>query len=90
MVRLGGKVVRRSIEGSRLGRRPDLWLEALRAYAAHVRLRWWARPPFLPIPDGRYLAWRRETVYGDPRARIEAADLVAYLEWRRRLRRAAS
>lgn len=80
----------RRIEGSRLSRRPDLWFEALRAYGAHVRLRWWARPPFLPIPDRRYLAWRRETVYGHPDARIEPSDLVGYLEWRRRLRRAAS
>ncbi len=80
----------RSIDSRGLGRRPDLWWEALRALFAHARLRWWARPPFLPLPDRRYLAWRRETVYGDPQARIEGADLVAYLEWRRRLRRVTS
>ena len=83
---MGGMVVTRSQAGSVL-RRPDLWAEAVRALLAHRSLRWWSRPPFLPLPDQRYLAWRRETAYGDPAARIDPADLVAYLEWSRRFRR---
>ncbi len=86
---MGGMVVTRSQAGS-LARRPGLWPEAVRALVAHLPLRWWSRPPFLPVPDPRYLAWRRETAYGDPDARIEQADLVAYLEWRRRFRRSRS
>lgn len=86
---MGGMVITRSQVGC-VARRPGLWAEAARAWVAHLPLRWWTRPPFLPVPDRRYLAWRRETAYGDPEARIEPADLVEYLQWRRRLRRAIS
>ncbi len=68
--------------------RPDLWATGLRVLAGHIRRRWWAHPPFLPLPDPSHLAWRRFTLYGDPAHPIAAADLVSYLEWCRRYRRA--
>ena len=43
--------------------------------------RWWRRPPFLPVPDPAYLAFRLETQYGAPDARPLPADVVAYLRW---------
>jgi hypothetical protein len=60
--------------------RPSLWWTALRQALRLARPRWWASPPFLPVPDPEYLRFRFETQYGaaggpDPR------DLVAYLEW---------
>ncbi len=65
--------------------RVDLWWEGVRAAAAHLRRRWWAGSGvFAP----EHLAWRRATAYGSADHPIEPDDLVAYLEWRRRQRRA--
>jgi len=69
--------------------RPGLWLTALRQAWRLVPRRWWARPPFLPLPDREYLRFRLETQYGDPEHRPEPDDLVTYLEWCRREHAAA-
>ncbi len=69
-------------------RHPGLWGEALRAGAALTPRRWWRRPPFLPVPDRRYVAWRIATAYGRPDAPVAADDVLAYLRWRARQRRA--
>lgn len=44
---------------------------------------WWRHAPHLPLPDPAYLRFRFETQYGagDPDPR----DVVAYLEWCRRM-----
>jgi hypothetical protein len=68
-------------------RRVDLWVEGVRAALAHVRRRWWTRSA-VPTPSTTHLAWRRATAYGSADHPIEPDDLVAYLEWRRRQRRA--
>jgi hypothetical protein len=60
--------------------RPHLWATALRQAGRLARPGWWRRPPFLPIPDARYLAFRFETQYGAD-GRADPRDLVAYLEW---------
>ncbi len=60
--------------------RPGLWGTALRQAGRLARPRWWARPPFLPVPDPEYLRFRLETQYGA--GGVPAADdLVTYLEW---------
>ena len=64
-------------------RRPILWLEAWRAAADARCNQWWKR--LLLVPESDYLRWRTTTAYGDPGARVEAADLVRYLRWRRRV-----
>ena len=66
-------------------KRVDLWWEGMRAALAHVRRRWWRGSPVL---SPEHLAWRRATAYGSADHPIEPEDLVAYLEWRRRQRRA--
>lgn len=48
---------------------------------------WWQRPPFLPVPDPAYTAFRLETQYGDEGA-MTGADLVRYLAWCREEERA--
>lgn len=68
--------------------RVDLWTVGARVLVGHMRRRWWARAPFLPVPDPEHLAWRRATLYGDPDHPISAEDLVGYLEWCRRQRAA--
>jgi hypothetical protein len=60
--------------------RPGLWPTALRTAARTARTRWWRHPPFLPVPDRAYLAFRLETQYGTGGA-PEPRDLVTYLEW---------
>lgn len=45
--------------------------------------RWWAKPPFLPLPDGEYLRWRMHTAYGDHDAVPPADDVVRYARWAR-------
>ena len=47
---------------------PSLWLDRVAAGAAARPPRWWARPPFLPLPDPDYLRFRFETQYGAGRA----------------------
>lgn len=45
--------------------------------------RWWAKPPFLPVPDPTYLRWRMHTAYGDHDAVPPADDVVRYARWAR-------
>ncbi len=65
-------------------RRPDLWPAAVRL----VPPRWWKRWPPLPIPPEGYRRFRNETMYG-PGGKVEAEDLIRYLEWCRAMRRNA-
>lgn len=67
-------------------RRPDLWIEAARSAVAFAPKGWWRTFPPLPIPERGYMAWRRFTAYGDPDRGLSGADVVAFLEWRRRVR----
>jgi len=66
-----------------VARRPDLWPVAVTQAARLARPRWWAHPPFLPLPDPEYVRFRLETQYGAAAAGDGFAprDVVAYLEW---------
>lgn len=66
-----------------LMRRPDLW----RVAARMAPPRWWRRWPPVPLPPPDYRRFRVETMYGDSAARVEGHDLIAYLEWCRRMER---
>ncbi len=44
---------------------------------------WYRRPPFLPLPDRQYMAWRMHTAYGDHHAVPPAADIERYARWTR-------
>ncbi|MEO7442572.1 MAG: hypothetical protein ABIW46_03455 [Acidimicrobiales bacterium] len=61
--------------------RPDLWTTALRNCRALAPSGWWRRPPFLPLPDRDYLAFRLETMYGGSSPAPVPSDVVTYLEW---------
>lgn len=64
---------------------PRLWLTAIRQVRVLTRPRWWANPPFLPVPDPAYLRFRMVTAYGGSGsgnlAMAEPSDIVAYLSW---------
>ena len=62
---------------------PRLALDLVRAAWAFRRRRWWARAPFLPVPDGPYLRWRMYTAYGSEDAIPPVDDLVRFVRWRR-------
>ena len=70
-----------------VGRRPDLWGEGVRALFAVAPRDWWRTPPFLPLPDKGYRAWRLATAHGAADTDIVPDELVSYLEWRRRQHR---
>lgn len=67
-------------------RRPGLWPTAVVELWRLSPPRWWRRWPPLPVPDRDYLRFRMQTAYGDPGAHPEGSDVVAYLEWCRRMR----
>lgn len=67
-------------------RHPSVWPEAVRAYVAFTPSDWWRRRPFLPLPRPAYVRWRLQTAYGSPDATPRPADIVHYLEWRKRQR----
>lgn len=68
----------------RLLLRPDLWPAALRL----VPRRWWRAWPPLPVPPRPYREFRTETMYGTG-GRLDADDLIRYLEWCRDVHRRA-
>jgi hypothetical protein len=63
--------------------RPRLALDLLRTAWAFRRRRWWARPPFLPLPDRDYLRWRMYTAYADEVAVPPPDDVIRFARWRR-------
>lgn len=67
--------------------RPRLALDLVAAGWAFRRRRWWASPPFLPLPDRTYLRWRMYTAYGEEDALPPARDVERFARWRRELLR---
>jgi hypothetical protein len=79
-VRLTWGVTRRAIIS------PGLAADLLRVMWRFRRRRWFARPPFLPLPSREYVRWRMYTAYGDEEALPPVADLVRYARWAGRRR----
>ena len=69
-----------------VARRPDLWPTALIMAWRLVPRRRWRRWPSRSDRASSYLAFRRQTFSGRTDAPIGGEELVAYLEWCRRLR----
>ena len=67
--------------------RPRLWGVAVSQVVRLARSGWWRRWPPVPSPDRSYLAFRTQTAYGDPNRRPDPDDVVAWLEWCRRMKR---
>lgn len=72
-----------------VARRPDLWPTAVSQAARLAPPAWWRRWPPNPLPAGDYLHFRLQTMYGDGDAVPGPTDVIAYLEWCRRMRSAA-
>jgi hypothetical protein len=67
--------------------RPSLWWTALVQGRRMLPHRWWARAPFLPVPDRAYVQFRTVTQYGDPSHPLVADDVLQYLSWCRNVGR---
>lgn len=65
---------------------PYLWLSAWRLVAGSTRSGWWKRWPFLPLPTRAYLRMRQEAMFGPGGGRLDAEQLVSYLQWCARMR----
>ncbi len=68
-----------------VARHPVLWPTAIRAYRSLVPDRWWARRPFLPVPDRDWMAFRLVTAYGgdgSPPA-SSGTEVLTWLRWLR-------
>lgn len=63
--------------------RPRLALDLARTAWAFRRRRWWATPPWLPLPDRASLRWRMLTAYADENAVPPLDDVVRFARWRR-------
>lgn len=61
--------------------RPRLWRTSLVMARRFAPDRWWARRPFLPLPDPALLRFRGITQYGDPEHRPDAYDILVWLRW---------
>ncbi len=70
-----------------VGRRPDLWTEAVRTLFAVSPRNWWRTVPFLPRPDQAYSDWRLATAHGDSTTVLTSNELIVYLEWRKQQHR---
>ena len=62
---------------------PRLALDLSKAAWAFRRRSWWARAPFLPLPDAEYLRWRMYTAYADEAAVPPVEDVIRFARWRR-------
>lgn len=61
--------------------RPSLARDLLRVAWRFRSRRWYARRPFLPLPDREYVRWRMHTAYGDHGALPPADDVIRYARW---------
>lgn len=68
--------------------RPALWRPAARQLRTLAPDRWWARRPFLPLPDRHWMAFRMTTAYGDPAAPLAVDDVLTWLRWSESVRSA--
>jgi hypothetical protein len=62
---------------------PRLAIDLLRTAWAFRRREWWRKPPFQPLPDRTYLAWRMYTAYADENAVPPIEDVIRFARWRR-------
>ncbi|HSG78850.1 MAG TPA: hypothetical protein VLD62_04650 [Acidimicrobiia bacterium] len=69
-----------------VARHPSLWGTAL-GFLREIGCKEWRKWLLCVLrPRRTYLRWRIATAYGDPDADLDPADVVAFLQWRRRQR----
>ncbi|MDQ2726076.1 MAG: hypothetical protein M3Y36_11370, partial [Actinomycetota bacterium] len=67
--------------------RPGLWGTAVRMAGRSAASGWWRRWPSTPAPPLEYVAFRSETMLGGGGAgRLAPTEVIAYLQWCKRMR----
>jgi hypothetical protein len=61
--------------------RPALAADLVRVAWRFRSRNWYARFPFLPLPNRTYVRWRMYTAYGDYDAIPPAEDVERYARW---------
>ncbi len=67
--------------GLRSLRHPSLAVDLARVSWRFRNRRWYARVPFLPLPDRDYVRWRMDTAYGSPEAVPSVREAERYVRW---------
>ncbi len=62
--------------------------ESVRTAVSHTRREWWKSGNHLPGASPVHLAWRLETAYGSSDVDPDFADVIDFVQWRRRQRKA--
>jgi len=60
---------------------PVLAVDLLRVAWRFRTRRWYAQPPFLPLPDRTYVEWRMHTAYGSHDVVPPIEDVIRYARW---------
>ena len=60
---------------------PPTGVALLRTGWRFRRRGWYARVPFLPLPDATYVRWRMHTAYGSDDFVPPAEDVIRYARW---------
>jgi hypothetical protein len=60
---------------------PPTGIDLVRVAWRFRRRRWWARPPWMPVPARDYVRWRMVTAYGNADAVPRADEIVRYARW---------
>lgn len=66
--------------------RPGLWSIAVTEVLLLAQPGWWRHWPPWPVPAPGYLRFRMHTAYGDAADQMTAREVIAYLQWCRRMR----
>ena len=64
--------------------RPRLWVIGAVTWCRMLPNGWWRKPPFMPLPDSKFLEFRMVTMYGADGSSapdLYADDVIAWLEW---------
>jgi hypothetical protein len=64
---------------------PVLWPTAARLARSVLAPSWWRHWPFVPHAPADYLRMRHETMFGGGHGHLSGPELVAYLQWCRRM-----
>jgi len=62
-------------------REPSLAVALVRVAWRFRRRHWLRHPPFLPLPDRKYLQWRMLTAYGAPETLPSPDEIARYARW---------
>ncbi|MDZ7677118.1 MAG: hypothetical protein U5K29_01045 [Acidimicrobiales bacterium] len=61
--------------------RPWLWPVATTTFVGLIPRRWWARHPWLPVPDAGFLTFRLTTAFGPDPSAPPPAEVISFLRW---------